>query len=164
MPIDVESLSIEQLENLAENHRRKRATDAPLYIDAIQELERRKGRGLEFDKSLSIILDAAKQRRFLSYKDLADASGADWGQVRYAIGEHLWKLVEYSHLKHGVLFSAIVVNKPNIANGDMEPGALKGFIGAARLLGYAVNDAEAFLKEQQAQVFAWARSELPATP
>ena len=90
MPIDVESLSIEQLENLAENHRRKRATDAPLYIDAIQELERRKGRGLEFDKSLSIILDAAKQRRFLSYKDLADASGADWGQVRYAIGEHLW--------------------------------------------------------------------------
>lgn len=74
------------------------------------------------------------------------------------------ELVEYSHLKHGVLFSAIVVNKPNIANGDMEPGALKGFIGAARLLGYAVNDAEAFLKEQQAQVFAWARSELPATP
>jgi hypothetical protein len=73
--INVGTLSIAQLENLVENHRRKRATDAPLYIDAIRELEKRKGKGLDFDKSLSIILNAAKERRFLSYNDLADASG-----------------------------------------------------------------------------------------
>jgi hypothetical protein len=163
MPTDAETLSIAQLENLVENHRRKRATSAPLYIDAIQELEKRKGNGLDFAKSLSIILNAAKERRFLSYKDLADASCADWGQVHYAIGEHLWRLVEYSHLKHGVLFSAIVVNKPNTATGQMEPGALKGFIGAARLLQYAVTDEQSFLKEQQARVFAWAQSE-PSLP
>lgn len=159
MPIAVETLSTEQLENLVENHRRKHATDAPLYIDAIQELEKRKGKGLDFGKSLPVILDAARERRFLSYKDLADASGADWGQVRYAIGEHLWRLVEYSHLKHGVLFSAIVVNKPNIATGEMEPEALQGFIGAARLLGYAVTDEASFVREQQAKVFAWAQNE-----
>jgi len=164
MPIDVETLSTKQLENLVENHRRKHATDTLLYIDAIQELEKRRGKGLEFDKSLSIILKAAKERRFLSYKDLADASGADWGQVRYAIGEHLWRLVEYSHLKHRVLFSAIVVNKPNTATGEMEPGALKGFIGAARLLGYPVTDPEGFLKEQQVRVFAWPQEEPLATP
>lgn len=90
MSIGVETLSIVQLENLVENHRRKQVTNSPLYVDAIQELEKRKGKGLDFDKSLSIILNAAKERRFLSYKELADASGADWSQVHYAIGEHLW--------------------------------------------------------------------------
>lgn len=38
----------------------------------------------------------------------------------------------------------------------MEPETLKGFIGAARLLGYPVTDEEAFLREQQERVFAWA--------
>jgi hypothetical protein len=39
----------------------------------------------------------------------------------------------------------------------MEPDTLKGFIGAARLLGYPVTDEQAFLKEQQARVFASAK-------
>jgi len=157
MAIDVATLSVDQLENLIENHRRKGATDAPLYMNALQELERRKGKGLEFERSLSIVLGAAKEQRFISYKELADASGAEWNQVHYAIGEHLWRLVEYSHRKHGVLFSAIVVNKPNVGTGRMEPDALRGFVAAARLLDYPVTE-QAFLKEQQARVFAWAKS------
>jgi hypothetical protein len=55
------------------------------------------------------------------------------------------------------MLSAIVVNKPNVDSGRMEPATLKGFIGAARLLGYAVTDEKAFLKEQQARVFASAK-------
>ena len=82
MPIDVETLSTGQLENLIVNHRRKRATNAPLSIDALRELEKRKGKGLDFEKSLSIILEAAREVRFLSYRELADANGADWSQVR----------------------------------------------------------------------------------
>jgi len=161
MPIDVETLSVGQLENLIENHRRKRATDAPLYTDALRELGARKGKGLEFEKSLSIILLAAGEGRFLSYKELADASGADWNEVRFAMNEHLWNLVEYSNLRHGVLFSAIVVNTPNVATGKMEIATLKGFIAAARLLDYPVTDEQAFLKEQQARVFSWAQREPP---
>ena len=42
----------------------------------------------------------------------------------------------------------------------MEPGALRGFIDAARLLGYAVSDEEGFLKEQQERLFAWAQKGL----
>ena len=53
MPIDLETVSTGQLENLIVSHRRKRATDAPLYIDALRELEKRKGKGLDFEKSLS---------------------------------------------------------------------------------------------------------------
>jgi hypothetical protein len=125
MPIDIATLTIGQLENLIQNHRRKRATDAPLYVDALRELEKRRGKGLDFDKSLSIILEAARERRFLSYKELADASGADWGQVHYAIGEHLWKLVEYADRKGWPLLSSIVVNKPNVNTGRMDPETLR---------------------------------------
>ena len=78
MPINVSDLSVPELENLVNNHRRNNATAKPLYVDALQELEKRKGKGLDFNKSLVIILQAAKERRFLSYKELADGSEADW--------------------------------------------------------------------------------------
>ena len=107
-------------------------------------------------------MQAAKEERFLSYKQLADASGADWGQVRYAIGGHLWKLVEYSHLTHGILLSAIVVNQSNVSTETMEPETLKGFIAAARGLDYPVTDERAFLKAQQERVFSWAQSLAPS--
>src|SRR6516164_5134951 len=152
MAIDVETLSVGELENLIQNHRRKRATDALLYVDALRELEKRKGKGLDFDKSLSIILEAAKGRRFLSYKELADASGADWGQVHYAIGEHLWRLVEYADRKGWPLLSSIVVNKPNVTTGKMEPETLKGFIAAARLLEKRIIDEEGFLGRTRARI------------
>jgi hypothetical protein len=159
MSIDVVTLSIEQLENLIENHRKKGETRAPLYLDARRELERRKGKGLDFEKSREIILAAARAGRFLSYKQLADASGADWNQVHYAIGSHLWELVEYADRNGWPLLSAIVVNKSNVETGVMEPETLKGFIAAARELGYSVTNDTKFLKEQQTRVFAWAQTE-----
>ena len=56
------------------------------------------------------------------------------------------------------MLSAIVVNKPNVSTGEMEDETLKGFIKAARQLGYEITDDEAFLKEQQQRVFEWAKS------
>jgi hypothetical protein len=159
MPINVMKLTDDQLKNLIENHRRQKATSAPVYLEALRELQIRKGNGLEFDKSFRIIKAAAKQGRFLSYKDLADASGADWNQVRYSMGRHLWDLVEFADRNGWPMLSAVVVNKPNVRSGALEPETLKGFIGAARDLGYAVTDEEAFLREQQTRVFAWAASE-----
>jgi hypothetical protein len=88
-------------------------------------------------------------------------SGVDWGQAHYAIGGHLWDLVEYAHRKGWPMLSAIVVNKPNVDSGRMELKTLKGFIGAARQLGYVITSEEAFLREQQARVFAWAQNESP---
>jgi hypothetical protein len=156
MPIDIAKLSDEQLKNLIENHRRQKATTAPACVDALREWEIRKGKGLEFDKSFRIIKAAARERKCISYKDLADASGAVWNQVHYEIGNHLWKLVEFGHLSGWPMLSAVVVNKPNVGTGKMEPETLKGFIAAAHDLGYAVTDEEAFLREQQDKVFAWA--------
>jgi hypothetical protein len=78
MPIDIAKLSDDQLKNLVENHRKRKATTARVYVDALREWQVRKGKGLEFDKSFQIIKAAAREHRFLSYKELADASGADW--------------------------------------------------------------------------------------
>lgn len=109
---------------------------------------------------MPIIRRAARERRYVSYKELADASGADWGQVRYAIGQHMWDLVEYAHRMGWPMLSAIVVNKPNVTTGRMEPETLKGFIAAARDLEYDIgDDEEAFLREQQEKVFAWVQAD-----
>ena len=117
----------------------------------------RSGR-LDFDKSFQIVKELAKQRRFLSYKDLADAGGADWNQVHYSIGGHLWNLVEFAHRNGWPMLSAVVVNKPNVESEKMEMETLRGFVSAARELGYRISDKEAFLREQQAHVFEWAAS------
>jgi hypothetical protein len=157
MPINVTKLMDDQLKNLIENHRRHKETSAPVYLEALRELQIRRGKGgLEFDKSFQIIKAAAKEGLFLSYKDLADASGADWNQVHYSIGGHLWDLVEFADRNGWPMLSAIVVNKPNVRSEAMEPETLKGFVAAARDLGYAITDEEAFLHEQQARVFEWA--------
>ncbi len=62
------------------------------------------------------------------------------------------------------MLSAIVVNKQNVNTGKMEAETLKGFIDAARALGYLINDEKCFLKEQQQCVFEWAREQLHANP
>lgn len=53
------------------------------------------------------------------------------------------------------MLSAIVVDKPNVATGDMSASALDGFIRTARQLGYTVTDERAFLKNQQEACFRW---------
>jgi hypothetical protein len=147
--IDVTKLTDQQLKNVIENHRRKGVTDGTTYVHALAEQARRTGKGLDFDKSFEIIRRAAAEHRFISYKELADASGADWNKVHYSIGGHLGSLVEYAHRKGWPMLSAVVVNRPNVATGRMEPETLKGFLAAARELGFSITDGEAFLREQQ---------------
>ncbi|HLY55275.1 MAG TPA: hypothetical protein VKS60_06940 [Stellaceae bacterium] len=106
---------------------------------------------------IDLIRAAAARGRFLSYKELADASHADWNQIHCAMNGHLWGLVVYSHHKGWPMLSAVVVNKSNVATGNMDPTTLTGFAAAAQALGYAVHDEAAFLREQQLRVFAWAR-------
>lgn len=57
------------------------------------------------------------------------------------------------------MLSAVVVNKPNVASRKTKSDTLKGFIIAARKLGYEVANEEDFLDEQQNLVFEWAKEE-----
>lgn len=159
MSTDLQEQTDQQLKNLIENHRRQGAVQADLYLAALAEFDRRKGKGLEFQKSFDVIQAAARERRFVSYKELADASGTTWNRVHLTMGQHLGRLVEYAERRDWPMLSAIVVNKPNVKSGKMEPDTLQGFVAAARELGHEVTDESAFLREQQERVFEWAALE-----
>lgn len=145
-----------ELANLVANYQRQEKVGDPYYLELLAELAHRKGAGLNFDKTFQAVLKAAKEPRFLSYKQLADESGLEWSKVRYAMNKHLDDLLEYAHRKGWPLISAIVVNQQHLADGSLEASSLKGFCDAARRLGYPVTDEVAFLREQQERVFAWA--------
>lgn len=154
-PID--QLPLSGLRNIIDNHRRNNKTSEPRYVEALAEVARRTGNGLDFDKSLGLIRTAAADKRYLSYKQLADGSGVNWSKVHYAMNDHLGQLIEYAHRRGWPLLSAIVVNQKNVETGEMESETLAGFVSAARALGYTINDERAFLTDQQQRVFAWAR-------
>lgn len=64
MPINVKKLTDRELQNLIANHRGHKATDRPIYLDALAEDAKRKGGGLTFDKSREVILKAGGQGSF----------------------------------------------------------------------------------------------------
>ncbi len=113
---------------------------------------------LDIIKSYQTILKAARERRFLSYGDLAKANEADWNSVRREIPRHLGELVEIG-VKHGwPMLTSIVTNKENIETGKLEGAALDGFIKIAGELDLFSSDDDplAFVREQQEAVFQWA--------
>lgn len=110
--------------------------------------------GFKLETSLSVIATAAKARRFVCYKDLADANSIAWNaKTRSAIKYHLWDLVVWSHEQFGIMVSAVIVNKEHVDNGMMEPLTLEGFVRAAEKLGYHCNEPVAFLQARQEEVF-----------
>jgi hypothetical protein len=147
-----------QLASIIDNYRRQGKTADPYYMAALEARARRKGKGLVFDTTLHAVLAAARERRFLSYKQLATASGLEWNNVRYAMNPHLRGLIEYAHRRGWPLISAIVVNQQHLADGTMEPSTMQGFCDAAEELGYAVADRAAFVAAEQARVFEWAKT------
>lgn len=111
---------------------------------------------LDLQTTYRAILDAGRQGRYISYGSLANANGADWTKVRYKLNDHLGDLMVFAVEREWPILSAIVVSQPNLATGALDGTALEGFVAAAKKLGFAVSDAEAFVAEQQQAVFAWA--------
>ncbi len=159
MAINLVEKTDQEISNLIINHRSKGLTSSPLYLAAEAEQARRNPSVLEFERSRAFILAAARERRFIGYGQVAEASGATWSQARRAMPAHLWTLVSHAHDKGWPMLSAIVVDKPNIATGKMEPPALKGFIRAAHDLGRRDIDVdgEKFLRNEQERLFEFVR-------
>lgn len=129
----------------------------PLYLDVLRELEQRRSKGFDFHCSMELIWKAARERRFLSYKQLADESGVPWSQAHRTIPGHLGELIAYAHHKGWPLLSAVVVNQEGVATGRMAANARAGFVRAARELGISVGADEAgFVDQEQERVFKWA--------
>ncbi|MCG7392660.1 hypothetical protein MHY87_07055 [Microvirga sp. ACRRW] len=157
-PLD--TYDLKTLEGWIDAFRRHNLTDDPDFARLLQERERRGTHGLSFETTRLAIYQAAAEGRFLTYKEVADASGAPFAKVRYQIGAHLTRLCEYAHRQGWPLISSIVVNQDGRETGSLQESALGGFITVARDLGYAVTDEEAFLKDQQERTFAWGQAPL----
>ncbi len=155
--MNVIKLSDEELRTLIHNHEQKHAFDKPAYAEALAELNRRNSNLLHFEKTFALVRKAAAQEKFISYADVARANNAAWNAVRYPMNAHLWLLVKKAHSHGWPMLSAIIVNKQNVASGEMENATLAGFIEAATALGYEPTNAKSFLREQQKACFEWAK-------
>jgi hypothetical protein len=163
MVVDLERKSDQELENIVNNHRRLKRYNAPLFLAALALRERRKGGGFDLETTVAVIRDCAKIRRFLSYKDVADASGLEWSRIHWEVGPHLLRVCEYAHGKGWPLLSAIVVNTDKLKTGEMKTTNLEGFIEAAQRVGRDVGtDYAKFVREEQERVFLWADDKVTA--
>jgi 5-methylcytosine-specific restriction protein B len=118
------------------------------------------GEGLRLEASLALIRGAAEERRFVSYGDVAAASGLPWDAARRRMDPHLFALCRRATERGWPLLSAIVVDKQSVPHGAMRGRPLIGFARAAERAGRIIGgDAAAFLAEEQQRVFAWAEKE-----
>ncbi|MER9465389.1 AAA family ATPase [Mesorhizobium sp. M0482] len=113
---------------------------------------------LDINKSYKAILDGARQSRFVTYGEVAAASGVEWKKARRPLPLQLDQLVYISHERGWPLISAIVVSKENVESGRLEGESLAGFMAAVAKVGLTVDDAQAFLHEQQQAVFEWSKT------
>ena len=114
--------------------------------------------GLNLEKTYAAILTAARERRFVTYGELAAASGISWSQARLQIGRHLDSFTLLTSQRGCPLLSSIVVTKPNKEGGVIEGQQLDGLLAAAKLAGISVGDSQTFVRREQERVFAWAAS------
>ncbi|WP_292615443.1 AAA family ATPase [Mesorhizobium sp.] len=113
---------------------------------------------LDIGKTYQAILAAAREHRFVTYKELAEASGVEWNRAWRALPTQLGQLAAIAHERGWPLLSAIVVKQENIDTGKLDGDSLKGFLSAADMVGLEVADPESFVSDQQAQVFEWAKT------
>ena len=162
MAIEVTSLTDEQLSTLIENHRAKSKTTLPLYHDAMAEQQKRGSAGLILETTVKALVHAARQRRFISYKDVATANGAIFNKVRFRMNKHLDDVLYYCHQTKIPFLTAIVVPKPNLVSGKQDADTLKGFVAGIERLGLPVTAEEDFLRQEQRRVFDWASKQADA--
>ena len=111
---------------------------------------------LDLQTTYRAILDAARSRRYITYGALAKANAADWNKVRFEMNHHLGHLMELAVKRGWPIPSSIVVSQEDLATGTLDGTPREGFVTAARELGLAVEDSEAFVKDQQQRMFSWA--------
>ena len=112
---------------------------------------------LDMGRSIEAIRAAAAEHRFISYGQIARASGVPWSMsVRSQMRPHLEGVCDSMLKEAGAMISAVVVNQDNLQTGALDPQSLSGFADCARRLGLGiVEDREAFLREQQRLTFGW---------
>ena len=158
---DPSDLSDRELDQIIANHEAKGATGQDLYGHLIAERDQRRGAGLSMDTSLELLIQAAREGRFVAYGELAAASNVPWSKARRQMNGpsgHLQNILAVCAARGWPLLSAIVTDRNNLDSGAFATSALEGFARGARQVGYAVVDDQVFLEEQQRATFRWAQA------
>lgn len=115
---------------------------------------------LDTARTYAAIVEAARARRFLTYVDVAQASGVPWSKARYPIGQHLDRMLAIAQRHGWPLLTSIVVRKDDAQTGRLTDGARTGFLQGVRRNGIEVadEDADAFISQEQQRTFEWASS------
>ena len=110
---------------------------------------------LDMQITYGMIVAAARERRVLHYKDIADAHGIEWSP---AVFRHLGKVLEVSFKRSWPALTAIIVP---VRTDHLSGKGLEGFCDSARRAGYEFDDCETFAREQMEAVFDWAQTSDP---
>lgn len=113
---------------------------------------------LNLNTTYQAIIAAAKDRKFITYGDIAKAQNLEWSKVRYAMNSHLETLLGISAANDWPLVTAIVVNQGGLQSGSMVDSAMEGFIAAAKRYGRAVTSPADFVRVEQEATFKWAQN------
>lgn len=156
MAVDLEAKTTKELEVIIANCQRLGRTGDARCIDARNIVAGRRNGAFDTEKTVATICEHGKQGRFLSYNDIARASGLEWKSVFRQINPHLDAVCIYSHEQGWPLLPAIVVNQQNVSSGDMTAANRKGFLDAIMRCGWDVDiEPVAFVKREQKRVFDW---------
>jgi hypothetical protein len=157
---DLETKTTKELETIVGNCVRLNKTGDVRCVVASKILEGRKNGDYDMEKTIETIRDHGKRAQFLSYKDVANASGLEWANVFRQINKHLDSVCVFSEARGWPLLASIVVNQQNLSSGDMTPANRKGFLLAAKAAGRSIDIEEAaFVTREQKRVFDWCQTE-----
>lgn len=159
---DLAALDDDRINHWILNHEKKQATREKLYLALLEERARRdrKKGHLDVERSLVLLVQAAREQRCVTYGDLAKANDIEWSVARHRMNGpngHLDRLIDVCHARSLPQLSAICVNERGRETGELEPSALKGFVAGVRRLGVTVHDELAFHRQQRDECFRWGR-------
>jgi len=162
---NLETKSDADIDQWIANHERAGKTQSTLYQELIVDRNRRHGKGLDLATSIAALTKSAKEKRYISYGDLAAANGLTWSKARLRMNGkhgHMDDILAYCHSHEMPLLTAIVVGKNHLDSGEMDEETINGFVAGIRRLGVSVPEPVAFLKECQSECFAWAAKQVDA--
>ncbi|MFK4259208.1 hypothetical protein [Agrobacterium tumefaciens] len=150
----------EEIDQWIVNFERQQQTSAALYLELLEERARRAAtkHGLNLERSLSALKQAAIAGIAITYGDLAKASAVEWSKARHQMNGkngHLDRLLEICHARSLPLLTAICVNQSGLQDGELEQKALAGFAEGARRIGRIFDDELAFHHTCRAECWAW---------
>ncbi len=108
---------------------------------------------LDLKKTFGVLLEAAREGRYVSYSDVAEELGLDASLyvVRSIVPNHLREANRYCAEHNWPLIGSIVVAK-KFVNVE-KPPLSSGFIDVAKDLGFEFDDGQSFVEQQRKFVF-----------